>query len=178
MRRATLTVRGDDMGSRCPACGTSHKQGDQFCRKCGTRLRDRSGEEISRDLFEKDLAVLLENFKEIISWMGTEKRKSIRFMKVYKERVEGDLGAAVKAFVEKHGIREETPPPPLALLHEAFSALRRPIAFMETELRPSVGMGVFLERWMMRDVVERYLKDCCEEAERHLEALEETMEPV
>jgi hypothetical protein len=96
-------------------------------------------------------------------------------MKTYKQTVEESLGPAVRKFVEKYASSEEAESRLLSRVHEAFSALHRPIAFMETELRPSVGMGVFVERWMMRDVVERYLMDCCEEADRHLEALEQTM---
>ncbi|MBW2408221.1 MAG: hypothetical protein JRF72_00380 [Deltaproteobacteria bacterium] len=42
---------------------------------------------------------------------------------------------------------------------------------METKLRPSVGMGVWQERWMMKTAVEDYLKTCCREADRLSEKL-------
>jgi hypothetical protein len=42
---------------------------------------------------------------------------------------------------------------------------------METKLRPSVSMGVFLERWMMTKAAESYLKECCQEADHRLDEL-------
>jgi hypothetical protein len=42
---------------------------------------------------------------------------------------------------------------------------------METKLRPSVGMGVWQERWMMTTAVEDYLKECCREADRLFDEL-------
>jgi len=117
--------------------------------------------------------VFLESLKEFRAWIGQQKRKNIRFMKGYKERMEGNLAPVMRKLAEKYGSPEGPQLPLLSLVNNVFLALNRPIAFMETELRPSVGMGVFLERWMMRDVVERCLKECCEEADRHLGALEE-----
>jgi hypothetical protein len=163
------------MEPQCPDCGASHKQGDLFCRRCGTKLPARSGVEGANTSCEEDLLVFVDNLKEFRAWIGQQRRKNIRFMKTYKERMQGNLAPAMRKLAEKYGSPEEPQSPLLSLVNDAFSALNRPIAFMETELRPSVGMGVFLERWMMRDVVERCLKDCCEEADRHLEVLEETM---
>ena len=117
--------------------------------------------------------VFLEALKEFRAWIDQQRRKNIRFMKAYKERMEDNLAPAMRKLAKTYGHPEESHSPFLVLANDAFSALNRPIAFMETELRPSVGMGVFLERWMMKDVVERCLKECCEEADRHLDMLEE-----
>ncbi len=97
-------------------------------------------------------------------------------MKSYKEKMEREIGPCVRDFNEKYENRQEGQLPLFRLIREAFSWLSRPIAFMETELRPSVGMGVFLERWMMRDAVERYLKECCQEADHHLDELTKEVE--
>lgn len=90
-------------------------------------------------------------------------------MRAYKERIEKEIGPSIREFEEKYGDREEGQSPLFRLIVEAFSLLSRPITFMETELRPSVGMGIFLERWMMTNAVESYLKECCQEADHHLD---------
>jgi len=119
---------------------------------------------------------LLKTFGEFRAWIDGRKRKNVQFMKTYKERVEKEIGPSIREFDEKYRNREEAQSPLFSLIMEVFSLLRRPITFMETELRPSVGMGVFLERWMMRDVVESYLRECCQEVDLNLEALTESLE--
>ncbi len=82
------------------------------------------------------------------------------------------MGPSVDEFRERYENRKEGKSPLFRLLLEIFTVLSRPIKFMETDLRPSVGMGVLLERWMMTSAVEDYLRECCQEVDRHLRELE------
>jgi hypothetical protein len=121
--------------------------------------------------FETDLIDLLNRLREFRAWIDQNRRKNVRFMRAYKERVEREIGPSIRAFDTKYGDREEGRSRSFRLAMDAVSALRRPIHLMETDLRPSVGMGVFLERWMTGRAVETYLETCCREADGHLEAL-------
>lgn len=97
-------------------------------------------------------------------------------MRAYKERLDREIFPPIREFHEKYGEREEGQSPLFILIKEAFSWLNRPIPFMETKLRPSVGMGVFLERWMMTKVLEDYLKECCQETDNRLDRLTKKIE--
>jgi len=115
-----------------------------------------------------ELRALLKTLREFREWVDQNQKKNVRFMKAYKEKIQRELGPILREFDEKYGKRREGESPLFRLILEVFSTLRRPINLIETELRPSVGMGVFLERWMMRSAAESYLKECCEEADRLL----------
>ena len=86
-----------------------------------------------------------------------------------------DIGPFLQRLQDKYPNKEAAKSLLMNHIAEAVSALNRPIPFMETELRPSVGMGIFLERWMMTGVVDRYLGECCQEVDSHLEALAEKL---
>ena len=92
-------------------------------------------------------------------------------MKSYKERILEEIGPSIQEFDKKYKDREEGRSPLFILTMEIFSWLSRPISLMETKLRPSIGMGVFLERWMMTNAAESYLKECCQEADHRLDEL-------
>ena len=92
-------------------------------------------------------------------------------MRDYKERIVEEIGPSIREFSEKYKDREEGQSPLFGHITEIFSLLSRPITLMETKLRPSVGMGVFLERWMMTKAAESYLKECCQEADHRLDEL-------
>lgn len=121
--------------------------------------------------FEMEVMALLKMLKEFRAWIDKQKRKNVRFMRAYKDRIEKEIGLSIREFDEKYREREEGQSPLFSFMMEAFSWLSRPITLMETELRPSVGMGVFLERWMVTEAVKRYLKECCQEADHHLDEL-------
>ena len=92
-------------------------------------------------------------------------------MRGYKERVVEEIGPSIREFSEKYNDKEEGRSPLFHLTLDIFSWFSRPISLMETKLRPSVGMGVFLERWMMTKAAESYLKECCQEADHRLDEL-------
>ncbi|UCD70912.1 MAG: hypothetical protein JSW70_07885 [Syntrophobacterales bacterium] len=120
--------------------------------------------------------VLLKTMKEFRAWIDERKRKNVRFMRAYKERIEREIRPSIREFDEKYREKEEGQSPLFRLMMEAFSWLSRPIGLMETELRPSVGMGVFLERWMVTKAAEDYLKECCQEADHNLDELMKEIE--
>ena len=121
--------------------------------------------------FEVELMALLKTMKEFRTWIDQRKRKNVRFMRAYKERIEGEIRPSIREFDEKYKETEEGQSPLFLLIMEVFSWLSRPIGLMETELRPSVGMGVFLERWMLTKAAEDYLKECCQEADHRIDEL-------
>ena len=92
-------------------------------------------------------------------------------MKNYKKQLEIDIGATIKQFEEKYQDREEGQTSSYRLIIKSFACFKRPIAFMQTQLRPSIGMGIFLERCMRTKAVQDYLQECCQEADRGLEEL-------
>ncbi len=98
-------------------------------------------------------------------------------MRAYKERMEKEICSSVREFDERYRDSKKERSPLFHHMTEAFSALNRPIPLMETKLRPSVGMGVFLERWMMTQAVESYLKECCQEADQHLDEIAKELKP-
>ena len=165
---------GDRLELNCPGCGIVCDPGDHFCRKCGARLRPGADSQLTP--FEMEIRALLEMLREFRAWIDENRKKNVRFMKAYKERMENEIAPSVRAFDAKYRDRAEGQSPLFTLITEAFSVLRRPISHMETKLRPSVGMGVFLERWMMGNVVERYLRECCQEVDGNFEALTERLE--
>lgn len=119
---------------------------------------------------------LVKTLREFREWVDQNQKKNVRFMKAYKERIQRELGPILREFDEKYGKRGEGESRLFRLILEVFSTLRRPVSLIETQLRPSVGMGVFLERWMMRSAVESYLKECCEETDRLLGELTKEIE--
>lgn len=159
------------MELKCPKCGFSFSQGDLFCRKCGTRVDSSSGVGDQVSPFQAEATALLKTLREFRGWIDQSRKKNVRFMRAYREKIEREIDPRIREFREKYANREEGESPLFHLIVEAFSVLSRPITFMETGLRPSVGMGVFLERWMMRSAVESYLKECCQEVDHHLEEL-------
>jgi hypothetical protein len=157
---------------KCPKCGAYCAQGDLFCRKCGIRLNISPDDKDQSSPFLKEVITLLKVLKEFRSWIDMKDKKNIRFMKGYKERIVEEIGPSIQKFNERYKDREEGRSPLFNLTVDTFSWLSRPISLMETKLRPSVGMGVFLERWMMTKAAESYLKECCQEADRRLDELE------
>ncbi len=126
--------------------------------------------------FEMEAMGLVKTLREFREWVDQNQKKNVRFMKAYKERIQRELGPILREFDEKYGKRGEGESRLFRLILEVFSTLRRPVSLIETQLRPSVGMGVFLERWMMRSAVESYLKECCEETDRLLGELTKEIE--
>ena len=86
-------------------------------------------------------------------------------MKAYQKRLD-DIGPDLQQFKHKYGNSEGGWLRPFELFEEIFICFNRPVRFMETKLRPSVGMGIWQERWMMTAAVEDYLKECCQEVDR------------
>ena len=159
--------------SKCPKCRTSYEQGDLFCKRCGTPLRNSLEHKKQLSQFEIDVVILFQAFNEFRNWIDNNEKKNISFMNSYKKKMDSEISALIKKFDGNYGGVEEKFSPFFNLITETFSALNRPIAFMETRLRPSIGMGVFLERWMLSKVVESYLKECCKDADYYLDMLKE-----
>lgn len=166
------------MEAKCPKCGVFYGQGDLFCRKCGARVGSASGVGDQVGPFQGEAMALLKTLRAFRAWIDQNRKKNVRFMRAYREKIGRELDPPIKEFREKYANREEGRSAPFRLIVEAFSALSRPITFMETELRPSVGMGIFLERWMMTSAVRTYLEQCCREADQHLEELTKRIETV
>ena len=164
------------MELKCPKCGIPHGQEDIFCSKCGYRVRPSNGDPIPDVSFRVDAAVLLETLNEFRLWIDQSKKNNVRFMKIYKQRIEDEIGPSIRQFKEKYGNIEGSQAKPFELIQEIFTCFRRPIRFMETKLRPSVGIGVWQERWMMTKAVEDYVKACCQEADCHLGELIQELE--
>ena len=91
-------------------------------------------------------------------------------MEAYKKRL-GDIDPVIKKFKHKYGNSEGDRLKQFELVQEIFTCFNRPVKFMDTKLRPSVGMGVWQERWMMTAAVEDYLKACCREADHLFDEL-------
>jgi len=156
---------------KCPECGNAYGPRDLFCRKCGIRLKISPEDKDQSSPFLKEVINIFTTLKEFRSWIDQRNKKNIRFMRDYKERIVEEIGPSIREFSEKHKDREEGQSPLFGHITEIFSLLSRPITLMETKLRPSVGMGVFLERWMMTKAAESYLKECCQEADHRLDEL-------
>lgn len=159
------------MKLKCPECGNAYGPRDLFCRKCGIRLKISPEDKDQSSPFLKEVINIFTTLKEFRSWIDQRNKKNIRFMRDYKERIVEEIGPSIREFSEKHKDREEGQSPLFGHITEIFSLLSRPITLMETKLRPSVGMGVFLERWMMTKAAESYLKECCQEADHRLDEL-------
>jgi len=156
---------------KCPECGNAYGLRDLFCRKCGIRLKIRPEDKDQSSPFLKEVIALLRVLKEFRSWIDLKDKKNIRFMRGYKERIVEEIGPTIREFSEKYKDREEGRSPLFGLTLDIFSWFSRPISLMETKLRPSVSMGVFLERWMITKAAESYLKECCQEADHRLDEL-------
>lgn len=139
------------------------------------------GEESNRQIqdhdnqFNKTVGELLDTLTEFRSWIDRQKKINVSFMKSYKKHLGKDIGPTIKQFEEKYQYREEGQASSYQLIMKSFACFKRPITFMQTQLRPSVGMGIFLERWMLTKAVEDYLKECCQEADHCLEELTKKM---
>ena len=156
---------------KCPECGNAYGLRDLFCRKCGIRLKISPEDKDQSTPFLKEVIALLRVLKEFRSWIDLKDKKNIRFMRGYKERIVEEIGPTIREFSEKYKDREEGRSPLFGLTLDIFSWFSRPISLMETKLRPSVSMGIFLERWMMTKAAESYLKECCQEADHRLDEL-------
>lgn len=156
---------------KCPKCGVSYGKEDLFCRKCGVRLQSAPKALPQGTQVETEVIALLKTLKEFRAWIDQKKKKNVRFMRAYKERIEQEIGPPISELAEKYREREKGQSSNFSLIMDAFLWLSRPITIVETRLRPSVGMGVFLERWMVTKVFEDYLKECCHEADHHLDEL-------
>ncbi len=167
------------MKLKCPKCGTFYEQKDQFCRKCGVRFENNPQVCGQNAPFEIEVMTLIKVIKEFRSWINN-KKINVRFMRAYKEKIDKEIDPLIRKFTEKYKDKEERNSILFNLILETFSGLNDPINFMETEFRPSIGMGVFLERWMMTSAVESYLKKCCQKVDHHLDELEREIgeEPV
>ena len=158
------------MELQCPKCGMHHRLEDVFCRKCGTRLRPDNDAPLPEDSFKPDAMGLLETLNDFRVWIDQRKKTNVRFMEAYKKRLD-DIGPAIKQFKHKYGNSEGDRLKQFELVQEIFTCFNRPVRFMDTKLRPSVGMGVWQERWMVTAAVEDYLKECCREADRLFDEL-------
>lgn len=158
------------MELKCARCGNHYSQEDVFCSKCGTRLKPDNDDLLPDDSFKPDASDLLETLNDFRAWIDQRKKTNVRFMKAYKERLD-DIGPAIDQFKHKYGNSEGGRLKQLELVQEIFTCFSRPVRFMETKLRPSVGMGVWQERWMMATAVEDYLKECCREADHLFDEL-------
>ena len=107
-----------------------------------------------------DLAGLLDSLREFQAWATREARPSTRFQRAYKERAAREIFPRIREFIEKYAAVGGSPGEACGLVQEIFSWLKGATSLMATELRPSVGMGVFLERWMMTQASEEYLAVC------------------
>lgn len=163
------------MKLKCPKCGISYIQEDQFCRKCGVRIKNGPQVWEQNTPFEIEVMTLIKDLKEFRSWMDQSKI-NVHFMRAYKEKIDKEIGPHIITFTEKYKDKDEGRSTLFSLIMETFSWLNRPITFMETELRPSIGMGGFLERWMMTSAVESYLKECCQNVDHHLDELQREIE--
>jgi hypothetical protein len=155
---------------KCPECGIHHRQEDVFCSKCGTRLGPDDPAPLRDDSFRPDALNLLEALADFRAWIDQRKKINARFMKAYKKRLD-DIGPDIEQFKHKYGSSEGDRLRRFELVQEIFTCFNRPVRFMETQLRPSVGMGVWQERWMMATAVEDYLKECCREADHLFDEL-------
>lgn len=111
---------------------------------------------------------LLVKLREFRDWIEQNPKKNVRFMKAYKKRMGSDISPAISEFQQKYNKAGSEETDTYELLMKTYACLIRPITLMETELRPSIGMGVFLERWMMTSAVETLLKECCDEVDQYL----------
>jgi hypothetical protein len=155
----------------CPECGNAYGLRDLFCRKCGTRLKISQENKDKSSPFLTEVIALLKVLKEFRLWIDQKDKKNIHFMRRYKERIMEEIGPSIQEFDKKYKDGEEGQSFLFNLAMETFSWLSRPTSLMETKLRPSVGMGIFLERWMMTKAAENYLKKCCQEADHRLDEL-------
>jgi len=153
------------MELKCPKCGIHHRQEDVFCSKCGTRLRPDNDDLLPDDSLRKDALDLSRALNDFRNWIDRRKKTDVRFMKAYKQRLEDEIGPSFIEFKAKYGHIERGQSIQFELVQEIFTCFSRPVRFMETKLRPSVGMGIWQERWMMTSAVEDYLKACCREAD-------------
>jgi hypothetical protein len=127
--------------------------------------------------FNSAVTELIKAFVRFRSWIDGQKKINVAFMKSYKKQLEDDIGPTVKAFEKKYQYKEEGQSSSYRLIMKGFACFERPIAFMQTRLRPSVGMGIFLERWMLTSAVREYLTQCCQEADAYLAELTNKMGP-
>jgi hypothetical protein len=155
---------------KCPNCGIHHSQEDVFCSKCGTRLGPDDHDLSPDDPLRKDTLNLLETLSDFRAWIDQRKKTNARFMKAYKKRLD-DISPDIEQFKHKYGNSEGGRLKQFELIQEIFTCFNHPVRFMKTKLRPSVGMGVWQERWMMTAAVEDYLKECCLEADRLFDEL-------
>jgi hypothetical protein len=125
--------------------------------------------------FKTAVAELLDSFIQFRSWIDRQKKINVAFMKSYKKQLEKDIRPSLRAFEKKYRDSEQGQSLPYRLAIESFACLERPITLMQTRLRPSVGMGIFLERWMLTSAVQDYLEECCQEADSYLDELTNKM---
>lgn len=160
----------------CHFCGSPSAPGDVFCRQCGTALQSRRPFPSSDRPFHGDIKALFIKLKDFRLWIDKTKKKNIRFMEAYKVSLEKEINPRIRALSSKHGIDPDDHSDPINLMRETALTLAGPIRFMETKLRPSVGMGVFLERWMMASALETYLKECCHKADGLLDQVDQLID--
>jgi hypothetical protein len=137
---------------------------------------DNSGMIYQDSQFKTAIMELLDTFIQFRLWIDRQKKINVAFMKSYKKQMETDVSPKIKQLKKKYQNREEGQSASYRLILKGFTCFERPITFMQTQLRPSVGMGVFLERWMLTRAVQDYLKECCQDADRYLEQLTKKME--
>ena len=116
------------------------------------------------DRLKQAVVDFLAQIKEFRLWIEGQKKISVRVMQAYKTTVADKIDPQLAA------LRSElkTPSNLERILGEIESAVHRPLHLMETKLRPSVGMGVFLERWMRSQTVDNCLKESCAAIDRYV----------
>lgn len=127
------------------------------------------------DPFESKTLELTAVFGEFRRWIDQQPGRNVRFMQAYKKKFEEEIAPALQEFEREFGDREEGLSDLFQLVSGISSSLRNPMRFMSTRLRPSVGMGVFLERWMSTETVKKYLETCCREVDSSLLELQEKL---
>jgi len=160
----------------CHFCGSPRAPGDFFCRHCGQALQSRPPVPSSHGRFDEEIEALFIQLKDFRLWIDKTKKKNVRFMEAYKISLEKEINPQISALCSKHATDPDDHSNPINLMRETALTLTGPIHFMETKLRPSVGMGIFLERWMMTSALETYLKECCRKADGLLDQLAQLLD--
>ena len=84
--------------SKCSKCKTLYEQGDLFCRKCGTRLRNSPEHKKQLSQFEIDAVGLFQALNEFRNWIDNNERKNIPFMNSYKKKMNSEISVLIKKF--------------------------------------------------------------------------------
>ena len=111
----------------------------------------------------------LTQIKDFRRWIDGQKKMSVRVMKAYKTTVAEKIDPQIASLRSELNTPFNNSASNLArIVGEIESAVHRPLHMMETTLRPSVGMGAFLERGMRNQTVGDCLKESCTAIDRYV----------